>query len=188
MQQQEYYLRWCLGSDIRCSPMAKKPVGTTLVPETNIDSANIDQAPTELNSADIKAMITDGDKAMANGDLKEAKANYDEASNSAERLLNLYKDLSDAFRGLDARIPREMNSKGQEMLELLAEANLQLAALFRRQNQPEMAVPILVDVIKQMSPTRPEGIKAYQSLRELGFAETEYKEGRSHAAVQQEAN
>ena len=41
-----------------------------------------------------------------------------------------------------------------------------------------MAVPILVDVIKQMSPASPEGKRAYQSLRELGFAETEYKEGR----------
>ena len=53
--------------------------------------------------------------------------------------------------------------------------NLRLAALFRRQNQPEVAVPVLVEVVKLMTPAKPQGQKAYQSLLELGFVETEFR-------------
>ena len=90
-----------------------------------------------------------------------------------------YRDLSGAFRGLDARIPREMDSKGREALSLLAQANLRLAALFRRQNQPEVAVPVLVEVVRLMTPASSEGQKAYQSLVELGFVETPFAGAKS---------
>ena len=49
------------------------------------------------------------------------------------------------------------------------------AALFRRQNQPEVAVPVLVEVVRLMTPSQPQGQKAYQSLVELGFVDTEFK-------------
>ena len=68
-----------------------------------------------------------------------------------------------------------MDTKGREALELLAETNLRLAALFRRQNQPEVAVPVLVEVVKLMTPAKPQGQQAYQSLLELGFVETEFR-------------
>ena len=63
-----------------------------------------------------------------------------------------------------------MDSKGRESLALLAEANLRLAALFRRQNQPEIAVPVLVEVVKLMTPSQAQA--KHQSLVELGFVET----------------
>ena len=68
-----------------------------------------------------------------------------------------------------------MDDKGRQSLALLAEANLRLAALFRRQNQPEVAVPVLVEVVRLMTPSQPQGQKAYQSLVELGFVDTEFK-------------
>ena len=101
--------------------------------------------------------------------------NYDSAREASTLLLGFYRNLSGSFRGLDARIPREMNTKGSEVMELLAETNLRLAALFRRQNQPQMAVPLLVEVITRMTPAKPQGQKAYQSLLELGFVETEFR-------------
>ncbi len=93
---------------------------------------------------------------------------------STRRLLGFYRDLSGSFRGLDARIPREMDQKGREALETMAQANLRLAALFRRQNQPEVAVPLLVEVITTMTPSSEAGRKAYQQLREMGFVTTAY--------------
>ena len=68
-----------------------------------------------------------------------------------------------------------MDTKGREALALLAQTNLRLAALFRRQGQPEIAVPVLVEVVRLMTPAKPEGQKAYQSLIELGFVETPYR-------------
>ena len=132
-------------------------------------------AVTGLNPAQVRGMISTGDAAAGRGDLTAARASYDQARKAANLLVGFYRDLGGSFRGLDARIPREMNSKGREALELRAEANLRLAALFRRQNQPEMAVPVLVEVIKLVTPAQPQGRKAYQSLVELGFVETKFK-------------
>jgi hypothetical protein len=70
-----------------------------------------------------------------------------------------------------------MDQNALESLETLAKANLRLAAVFRRQNQPEVAVPLLVEVVKIMTPSREEGRKAYQSLVELGFATIPYNGG-----------
>jgi hypothetical protein len=70
-----------------------------------------------------------------------------------------------------------MDQNGREALTLLAQANLRLAAVFRRQNQPEVAVPLLVEVVKVMTPTSEEGRRAYQTLVEIGFATIPYTAG-----------
>jgi hypothetical protein len=85
-----------------------------------------------------------------------------------------YRNLSGAFRGLDARIPREMDDKGRQATELQANIELRLAALLRRMNQPQVAVPLLVRVVQRMTPASPQGQKAYQTLLELGFVTTPY--------------
>ena len=95
-------------------------------------------------------------------------------------MLSFYRDLSGSFRGLDARIPREMDAKGRQTPTLLAETNLRLAALFGRQNQPEVAVPVLIEVVRLMTPTKTEVQKAYQRLVELGFADTPYAASREN--------
>ena len=128
-----------------------------------------------FNVSSVRAMIQRGDAAVASGNLVQAKKDYDNARTASKQLLAFYRDLSGSFRGLDARIPREMDTKGREALALLAESNLRLAALFRRQGQPEVAVPVLVEVVRLMTPAKPEGQKAYQSLVELGFVETPYR-------------
>ena len=148
------------------------PVLTQITPASDRVLA---QEQTGFNASAVQAMIARGDSFVASGDLGSARQQYDDARKASKQLLSFYRDLSGAFRGLDARIPREMDSKGREALTLLAEADLRLAALFRRQNQPEVAVPVLVEVVKLMTPSQPQGQKAYQSLVELGFVDTEFK-------------
>ena len=122
----------------------------------------------------VRSLISRGDAAAAAGNTQEARRLYDQARDAAKRLLMFYRDLSGAFRGLDARIPREMDDKGRQTLDVLVEANMRLAALFRRQGQPEVAVPLLVEVITTMTPSSEAGRKAYQQLREMGFVTTPY--------------
>ncbi|MGC6483043.1 MAG: hypothetical protein ACON4T_05710 [Synechococcus sp.] len=131
-----------------------------------------------FNTAAVQALLDRGDAASASGNLEQARQDYDKARAASKQLLAFYRDLSGAFRGLDARIPREMDTKGRAALGLLADSNLRLAALFRRQNQPEVAVPVLVEVVRLMTPTNPQGQKAYQSLLELGFVETPFAASR----------
>ena len=125
----------------------------------------------------MQALIARGDAAAAAGNLAEARRNYDLARDASRRLLGFYRDLSGAFRGLDARIPREMDDKARLTLETMVQANMRLAALFRRQGQPEVAVPLLVEVVKVMAPTSDQGRKAYQQLLELGFVSTPWYGG-----------
>lgn len=134
----------------------------------------VQPAGTDLTLSSVKTLLSRGDAAVASGNLAEGRRLYDLARDASRRLLGFYRDLSGSFRGLDARIPREMDDKGREALNLLAEANLRLAALFRRQNQPEVAVPLLVEVVKILTPTNEGGRKAYQQLVELGFVVTPY--------------
>ena len=72
-------------------------------------------------------------------------------ADACRRLLGFYRDLSGSFRGLDARIPREMDDKGRQALELQAAIDLRLAAVLRRMNQPEVAVPLLVEVVQDIT-------------------------------------
>jgi hypothetical protein len=140
-------------------------------PAPNQGSAS---APSAFDVRSVQALLTRGDGAAAAGNLAEARRYYDQAREASKQLLGFYRDLSGAFRGLDARIPREMDDKGRQVLDALVQANMRLAALFRRQNQPEVAVPLLVEVVKTMTPSTDAGRKAYQQLLEIGFVSTPY--------------
>ena len=83
--------------------------------------------------------------------------------------------IRDSFKGIDARIPNEMQRKGKETLEILAETNGRLASLYLKTEKPEVAVPLLVETIRIMSPNSQEGKEAYQMLIQLGFVETTFK-------------
>ena len=167
--------------------LALLPLGATQLAQAQAAQAQpqVDPEPpkvleasgTGFNLTAVRGFLTRGDAAVARGDLASARKDYDLARDASRRLLGFYRDLSGSFRGLDARIPREMDQKAREALEIYAQANLRLAALLRRQGQPEVAVPLLVEVVKVMTPAREEGRKAYQSLLELGFAITPYTAG-----------
>jgi hypothetical protein len=156
--------------------LAPRSLGSQVLPGASAQQ-QVQSVDAALTINAVQAALAKGDQAAASGNLTEARKQYDLARDYCRKLLGFYRDLSGSFRGLDARIPREMDQKGREALETLAQANLRLAAVFRRQNQPEVAVPLLVEVVKIMTPATPEGRKAYQSLVEIGFATTPYTAG-----------
>ena len=131
-----------------------------------------------FNVALVEKLLKKGDSLVSKGDLVEAKESYDQARKVSKQLLSFYRTLGGSFRGLDARIPREMDAKSRQVAKLYANVNLRLAAVFRRQNKPEVAVPVLIEVVKLMTPAKVEGQKAYQSLLELGFVDTPYAAAR----------
>jgi len=68
-----------------------------------------------------------------------------------------------------------MQRKGKETLKVLAESNGRLASLYLKTEKPEVAVPLLIEIIRTMAPNSPEGKEAYERLLQLGFVETKYK-------------
>ncbi len=129
----------------------------------------------KLSISDVQDYLTTGDKLVNKGDFEKAKETYDKARNLARQLAGFYRDLNGSFKGLDARIPLEMEKKGRKSIEIWAQSNARLASLYKRKKQPEVAVPLLVETIRLMSPNSTEGKEAYKNLLELGFVETSYK-------------
>ncbi len=129
----------------------------------------------KLSITNVKNFLTEGDTFIKNGEFEKAKESFDKARNLAKQLAGFYGDLNVSFRGLDARIPAEMAEKGKESLQIWAESNGRLAALYKRKKQPEVAVPLLVEIVRLMSPTSSEGKEAYKNLIQLGFVDTPYR-------------
>jgi len=129
----------------------------------------------KLSISNVEYFIKEGDKFIKNGDFEKAKDFYLNARKLAKQLASFYSDLNSSFKGIDARIPNEMQRKGKQTLKILAELNERLASMYIKNEEPEVAVPLLVETIRIMSPNSPEGKKAYERLIQLGFVETKYK-------------
>ena len=128
-----------------------------------------------LSISNVESFIKEGDKFIKNADFDNAKDSYLNARKLAKQLASFYSDLNTAFIGVDARIPNEMQRKGKETLQILAETNERLAFLYIKNGKPDVAVPLLVEIIRIMSPNSSEGREAYEKLIQLGFVATEYK-------------
>ena len=129
----------------------------------------------KLSILNIEYYIKQGDDFIKNGDFDKAKNSYQDARKLAKQLASFYSDLNKAFKGVDARIPNEMQKKGKEILKILAESNGRLASLYIKNEKPDVAVPLLIENIRIMSPNSSEGKEAYKKLIQLGFVETNYK-------------
>ena len=129
----------------------------------------------KLSITNVETFLKEGDALIKAGEFDKAKESFDKARNLAKQLAGFYGDLNGSFKGLDARIPKEMSEKGKKSLQIWAESNSRLAALYKRKEQSEVAVPLLVEIIRLMSPTSSEGKEAYKSLLQLGFVETPYR-------------
>ena len=129
----------------------------------------------KLSISNVDYYIKQGDLFIKKGDFDKAKNSYLDARKLAEQLASFYSDLNSSFKGIDARIPNEMQRKGKETLQILAESNGRLASLYLKTEKPEVAVPLLVETIRIMSPNTNEGKEAYGRLLQLGFVETKFK-------------
>ena len=129
----------------------------------------------KLSISNVEYYLEEGDKFIKKGDFDKAKDYYLDARKLAKQLASFYSDLNTSFKGIDARIPKEMQRKGKETLQILAESNERLASLYLKIEKPEVAVPLLIEIIRIMSPNSTEGKEAYKKLVQLGFVETNYK-------------
>ncbi len=129
----------------------------------------------KLSISNVENFIKQGDNYINQGNFDNAKDSYLNARKLAKQLASFYSDLNSSFKGIDARIPNEMQRKGKQILQILAKSNERLASMYIKTEKPEVAVPLLVETIRIMSPNSREGKEAYERLIQLGFVETEYK-------------
>ena len=127
-----------------------------------------------LGISNVEYYIKQGDEFVKNADFEKAKDAFLNARKLAKQLASFYSDLNTAFIGVDARIPNEMKRKGKEILQILAKTNERLASLYIKNGKPDVAVPLLIETIRIMSPNSKEGKEAYERLIRLGFVDTQY--------------
>ncbi len=127
-----------------------------------------------------------GQKLMEEASRAVSSQNYDlavkklqDARQVYNQLSNFYQDLAGSFSGIDNRIADSQRKKALEAAQWRDEATYQLALVHRAQNKPELAVPLLVQIIRSQQPTRDLGQKSYQQLFELGFVDAPYPRPRA---------
>ncbi|HIK07718.1 MAG TPA: hypothetical protein IGS40_24015 [Trichormus sp. M33_DOE_039] len=135
--------------------------------------------PTAQNNSLLS--IEGGDRLMKEAEQAVAAQNYAQAAKKLQearqvynQLSNFYQELNSSFSGIDIRVSDSQRQKALLTAQKRDEATYQLALVHRAQNQPELAVPLLVQIIKSQNPTRELGKKAYQQLFELGFVDAPY--------------
>ncbi|MCT7973070.1 hypothetical protein [Laspinema olomoucense] len=132
--------------------------------------------------------------AAANGLMEEARQSasaeeYEQAVSKLQRsreifnkLSNFYQQLFTSFSGIDNATAETHRNRAAETAEMRDLATYELALVHRVQNQPALAVPLLIQIIQSQQPTRELGKKAYEQLWELGFVDSPFPGGRQSSS------
>lgn len=147
-----------------------------------------------VQQSDSAIGIAAGQALMGEAEGAIAQQNYTAASEklvAARKALNdvstYYQNLGEVFVGVDSRVTSDLRSLALEAAEVRDQASFQLAVVHRAQGNPELAVPLLVEVVQSQQPTRALGQQAYQQLYELGFVGVAYAAPAQAAPAQPEA-
>ena len=123
--------------------------------------------------------MAEAQQAINNQQYNVAADKIQNARQIFNQLSNFYLQLSSSFSGIENRIAEAQRKKALETGQMRDEATYQLALVHRAQNQPELSVPLLIQVIRSQNPTSQLGKKSYQQLFEIGFVDTPFSTSNS---------
>ncbi len=129
---------------------------------------------TSLSVEGAKQLMAEAEAAIANQDFATAETKLKSARDTLNQLSTYYQELAQLFIGVDTQINRSNRAKALETAQMRDQATYQLALVYRAQNQPDQAVPLLMEILRSQQPTRDLGQRAYQQLFELGFVSEPY--------------
>jgi hypothetical protein len=127
-----------------------------------------------LSMAGGQRLMEEAEQAIAGQNYTLAAQKLQEARQVFNQLSNFYQELNASFTGIDNRVSDSQRQKALQTAQKRDEATFKLALLHRSQNQPELAVPLLIQIIRSQNPTRELGRRAYQQLFELGFVDAPF--------------
>lgn len=114
------------------------------------------------------AAISAKDYTLAVSRLQEARQVYNQLS-------NFHLELANSFQGIDNAVYDSERRVAIDAGDMRDTATYRLALVHRVEGKPELAVPLLIQVIRSQSPVSDLGQKSYQQLFELGFVTSEFK-------------
>ena len=116
----------------------------------------------------------EGNDAYAAGNYAVAVQKLQEARQVFNQLSNFYQELVGSFAGLDSRIAASARDRALKSAQARDEATYDLARAHRSLKQADLAVPLLIQVLKSQQPGRELGQKAYAELLAIGFTDMPY--------------
>ncbi|MBV5261592.1 hypothetical protein FLX56_24580 [Synechococcus moorigangaii CMS01] len=127
-----------------------------------------------LSMAGASRVMDEAIAAISAKDYEVAITKLQEARQVYNQLSNFHLDLANSFQGLDNTVYDTERRSAIAAGEMRDTATYRLALVHRVQEKPELAVPLLIQVIRSQSPTSDLGGKAYQQLLEIGFVSQEF--------------
>ncbi|MGF1538039.1 MAG: hypothetical protein ACFB4J_16365 [Elainellaceae cyanobacterium] len=155
---------------------------------TESDARPLAQEGSTLSLAGGRRLMREGSNAAADQDYATAVSKFQDARQVFNQLSNFYRRLSDSFIGIDGRISEQQRDIALETAEMRDQATYQLALVHRAEGQPDLAVPLLIQIIQSQDPTRELGGQAYRQLFELGFVDTAYPRTQPDSAASAQDN
>lgn len=162
---------------LTCWGLMSAPV--TAQTQVNTNEPNIIEP---ISETDTLLSLNGGKKLMAEAETAISQANYDLASTKLQQarrvfnqLSNFYLQLAESFSGIDNDITAQQRAGALETATLRDESTYQLALVHRAQGKPELAVPLLIQIIRSQNPTSELGRKSYQQLYEIGFVSAPFE-------------
>lgn len=121
-----------------------------------------------------KKLMVEADRAIDSQDYDLAVKKLQSARQVFNQLSNLYLQLFNSFSALDNAAAESHRKKALDTSIERDNATYQLALVHRSQNQPELSVPLLIQIITSQSPGVGLGKKAYEQLLDIGFVDIPY--------------
>lgn len=121
-----------------------------------------------------KQLMVEADQAVDNQQYALAAEKLQSARQVFNQLSNFYLQLFNSFSGLDNAAAESHRKKALETGIERDNATYQLALVHRAQDQPELSIPLLVQIITSQSPGSGMGRKAYEQLLEIGFVDVPF--------------
>jgi hypothetical protein len=176
------------------TPTAGSAMGTSAsvapLPISPVQIAPVQISPVQISQGgDLRPLaqgnslmsIDGGKRLMSEASAAVSAQNYPlalEKLKSARQVFNqisnFYQEIAGSFTGVDSRVATSQRDKAVDAAQLRDEATYQLALVHRAQNEADLAVPLLVQIVRSQNPTQDLGKRAYQQLFELGFVDVEY--------------
>lgn len=144
--------------------------------ETPSEVRRLDQiSDSDFSIGYADQLTSEAEGAIATQQYTVAIEKLTEARQLYNQLSLYYQELAEMFFGIDTRQNRSNREKAIETAQKRDQVTYQLALIHRTQDDPEKAVPLLMEVLRSQQPTRELGQQAYQQLYELGFVEDPYE-------------
>ncbi|MFM7471391.1 MAG: hypothetical protein ACKO5P_07805 [Nodosilinea sp.] len=153
---------------------------TSTIAQAGSNAATTPLKPGNLSTSSFSIeaatkLMTEAETAIAKQDYTTAEARLKTARETLNQISTYYQELAQMFVGVDTLIQRGHREKALEAAQLRDKATYQLALVYRTKDQPELAVPLLMEILRSQQPTRELGQRAYQQLFELGFVSAPYQ-------------